>query len=606
MHGAERSAGHPCPTLVPRWEISTAFPVAAREIRVAAHAPRTYRHRMLVAAAGIVGMAFALAGFSDLQGRSPHWLGQTVFLAGAWWVFFMAAAGFGPTCDAISAEKRAGTLGLLFLAGLKGREVVLGKLVSNGVLSFGGLIALFPVMTIPLLFGGIEPIQCARIFLSVMNMLFFACAAGLLASALSRTPQQAQSRSLQIVLVFTGVLPLAALVLRQYGFDPAWSLAVELFSPVYAQRTAFGALTGLQFFWFWLSAGLVFALGCGLLAAASWLAPRRWQEGKPVGLIHAMKERWGAVLAGTINTRSEQGRQTLAENPYRWLAVRDRGTARRTWMMIAAIVLGAIAVHFAVMSFFGWSSAKYLPAIALLFGYLMLTGLKTRMSGSAVASVAEAKENGTLELILASSVQIRQILTGQFRAARQLFGPQILAVTALLAAAFLLSIPGIDLLAEVFTNPPATGMFRLRAFLILAAFLLFLFLDAWAITWVGLCCGFRARTAALARTWAGFWVLGFPLMVFGAVVVILSMFPATQAYVQEFYSVLALGVAITAALELTLILYCRAWLHQAVQQTVSAPPEHTRSQGVLPTRAALRQFLASNLAILWMRKPRSY
>jgi hypothetical protein len=65
------------------------------------------------------------------------------------------------TADCISSEKREGTLGLLFLTDLKGYSVILGKMLATSLNSFYALTAIFPVLAIPLLLGGIPPmLQC--------------------------------------------------------------------------------------------------------------------------------------------------------------------------------------------------------------------------------------------------------------------------------------------------------------------------------------------------------------------------------------------------------------------------------------------------------------
>jgi hypothetical protein len=59
------------------------------------------------------------------------------------------------TADALSEEKREGTLGLLFLTDLKGYDVVLGKLLATSLTSFYGVLAIVPPLSIPLLLGGV-------------------------------------------------------------------------------------------------------------------------------------------------------------------------------------------------------------------------------------------------------------------------------------------------------------------------------------------------------------------------------------------------------------------------------------------------------------------
>jgi len=51
-------------------------------------------------------------------------------------IFYALLTGIRATADCLSEERREGTLGLLFLTGLKGYEVVLGKLAANSATTF--------------------------------------------------------------------------------------------------------------------------------------------------------------------------------------------------------------------------------------------------------------------------------------------------------------------------------------------------------------------------------------------------------------------------------------------------------------------------------------
>jgi ABC-type transport system involved in cytochrome c biogenesis permease component len=72
-------------------------------------------------------------------------------------LMFLYCLGHGrrSTADCLSEEKREGTLGLLFLTDLKGADIVLGKLAATSMRGFYGFLAVFPVLAIPLLLGGI-------------------------------------------------------------------------------------------------------------------------------------------------------------------------------------------------------------------------------------------------------------------------------------------------------------------------------------------------------------------------------------------------------------------------------------------------------------------
>src|SRR6185295_17312104 len=88
-------------------------------------------------------------------------------------------------------EKREGTLGLLFLTDLKGYDIVFGKIVATSLNVVYGMLALFPIMAIPLLAGGVTGAEFWRVVMVALNNLFFSLAVGLFCSALSRDERKA-------------------------------------------------------------------------------------------------------------------------------------------------------------------------------------------------------------------------------------------------------------------------------------------------------------------------------------------------------------------------------------------------------------------------------
>src|SRR5206468_835512 len=76
--------------------------------------------------------------------------GQQVFAALAYLALaYSLFAGAALTADCLSSEKREETLGFLFLTDLKGYDVVLGKLVATSLRSIYGLLATFPILSLP-------------------------------------------------------------------------------------------------------------------------------------------------------------------------------------------------------------------------------------------------------------------------------------------------------------------------------------------------------------------------------------------------------------------------------------------------------------------------
>src|SRR5438309_1780237 len=113
------------------------LPVVERELRAIARRPSAYWVRS-VSALG----AFAALGYVALIGAvgfSTTNQGRDLFGILSWGAFaYCLLAGIRGTSDAVSFEKREGTLGLLFLTDLKGYDVVFGKLASFSINSIYG------------------------------------------------------------------------------------------------------------------------------------------------------------------------------------------------------------------------------------------------------------------------------------------------------------------------------------------------------------------------------------------------------------------------------------------------------------------------------------
>src|SRR5215471_12016027 len=140
------------------------------------------------------------------------WLVATAFLASCCACLLSA--------DIISAERREGTLGLLFLTAVKSYDVLFGKLIPvtlNGVCL---LISFLPVLMLPVLAGGVTPAEAFRTVVAMVSALGFALAAGLWVSSGQRERGRAVSGSL--ALMFCSVM--VPLVLVHFSVGRFWIL----------------------------------------------------------------------------------------------------------------------------------------------------------------------------------------------------------------------------------------------------------------------------------------------------------------------------------------------------------------------------------------------
>jgi ABC-type transport system involved in multi-copper enzyme maturation permease subunit len=161
--------------------------------------------RMKIAGAATLAFAACFVA-SEL---APSVLFGKILFSGLSWLcmIYGLAAGRLMTADCLSREKREGTLGLLFLTDLKGYDVVLGKLAATSLDGFYGLLAVFPLLAIPLLAGGMTNGELWRMALVLVNTFLFSLAIGLFVSAMCRDEQKAMAANFGLLLLLAAVPP---------------------------------------------------------------------------------------------------------------------------------------------------------------------------------------------------------------------------------------------------------------------------------------------------------------------------------------------------------------------------------------------------------------
>src|SRR5688572_32694820 len=151
------------------------LPIAERELRIRARRPGIFVLRCVAAslAIGLAGMLMILGGFS----RGKTGAGAFKFLMTLGFLYCLYE-GLRNTADCLSEEKRAGTLGFLFLTDLKGYDVVIGKLLATSLSSFYALLEILPAIGLPLLSGGVTAGEFWRALLVLVVTLFFSLKIG--------------------------------------------------------------------------------------------------------------------------------------------------------------------------------------------------------------------------------------------------------------------------------------------------------------------------------------------------------------------------------------------------------------------------------------------
>ena len=400
------------------------LPIVERELRAAARRKSTYRIRSWTAVLAIVASFFSLAFLWLARGRGG--LGNSLFTGLTAYAFGLCLlAGVFLTADCLSEEKRDGTLGLLFLTDLRGYDVVLGKFVAMLVNALYGLLALLPIMAIPLLLGGVTGGEFWRRALTLIDALFVSLAAGIWISALVRESQRAMGSALGLLLCIVALLPALGAISSLPHVPRAFSV-LGWISPAHAFSYASAALYFNHAAQFWASLLMSLALGVVFLVQASRTLPHRWQ-GEAQGVRAELRwERWLRRGSGTPEERARVRREILPSNPALWLAGREPGFGRLAWMIV--LIWAGLVVLVTIFSpretgtfLLSWWGMR--P-----FGFL----LKALFTVQACRFFAQARRNGALEMLLSTPLSQRDIIRGQTIAIRRTFLWPIVAFVGLL------------------------------------------------------------------------------------------------------------------------------------------------------------------------------
>jgi ABC-type Na+ efflux pump permease subunit len=541
---------------------------------VAAHDRALYRARAIIAFLALIGTGWIADSVFHLTRQASSAAGLQIFYFQSWAAFFCATGAFTATGDSISREKRDGTLGLLFLTHLKGRDVVLGKLASGVSLYITGALATLPILTLPILLGGVRLTQSFYLLVALLNTMLLSSAAGLFASSMSVHKQKAGATAVLIMIFFCLVIPLTTLGLRKIGAVEI-AFMLDFLTPLFTHQLASGALLGPQLGFFWTSIALLFSITCALLAAASYITPRSWQQRAKEPLLSRLTQRYAAWSLRTIRSRSAIGRSLLDRNAYEWLAARQLSASRRTWTYILAWVLVGAAL---IANFIRHNDpAAVLITVCTPIVYILQINAKVRIGGHAADRFSSERESGALELLLCTPLSVRDMVAGEFRALRRLYFLPTLAAGALLFIGLTLSMGGVDRAGQLFTTD-GDPIFRRGAYLVIACAAYFLVLDSITLAWAGAWCGLTCKIQ-YARSNTMFVVIAAPFLFILGIMPFILQSAAVRAYFHEtnFFLPLLLASAFITLWNLAIIHLARRWLFGNPRARLTEPAIYSRA-----------------------------
>ena len=179
------------------------LPVAHRELIVASRHAKGFWLRLVPPTLGLLFLFLAGPSFASAP---PAGQGRTIFTFVSLALFlYCAFAGLFFTAEAITSERREGTLPLLQITGMRELDLVLGKLLGNSLSGIYGFLAATPLLTLPLLLGGITGFEIFRVTVCLLGALLLSLSISIHVSSSAASGAEALRRSFLIIAVFLGV-----------------------------------------------------------------------------------------------------------------------------------------------------------------------------------------------------------------------------------------------------------------------------------------------------------------------------------------------------------------------------------------------------------------
>ncbi len=388
------------------------YPLLERDLSIALRKQRPISRRLKVASAGVAGTLLLLFFVNVLgDNEASQELHLILFLVGL--AFALQAPRL--VAGVIARERQEQTLGLLFLSGLGAGEIFLGKFFSAALIAFADLLAIYPVMAVPFLTGGVSFDHFSATICWLPNFLLFLLAISLLASVLAEDGASALPLAIGIGALIC-LLPLVFYFIQSQLPTGAPSEIWLLLSPISGAISIFKRSSRVTAE-FWQNLAITFSYSVLCLAIAAWRLSRIWQQ----ETIGAERSKWATLWQsfyhGNFASRQQIRRQWLDINPVVLLGLRDRIPVVLAWSVVAAFVIFWVAL------FAFWPSRSIIISIVMLSIVLLEGLLRWIIFHTAALAMAKGRLDGAYDLLLTTSLDPAEIIWGHIEALNVQFRP---------------------------------------------------------------------------------------------------------------------------------------------------------------------------------------
>ena len=450
------------------------LPIVDRELRIVSRKTSLYWGRLIFAGLGILILCM-----HSLSKEVPATMSHELFETLALFTFvFCGLAGTWVTSDCLSEERRGETLGLLFLTNLRGFDVVLGKMTATSLRSVYGVLAVFPVMAVPLIIGGVAFSEFCRVMFALLVTLLVSLSLGVMISSRSRIAVKSGTAVFLLMLGLCFLGPAIGLIVDSGFSTPTQNLVLWMCfpSPGFAVISSFELNYQQAAFFYWASIALNVAITIVMLSLACVFVRREWQDRTLVegGAVAVPNQ----SLANRARLSARRSPKVRDSNPIFWSLSRQSKKPKRVLVVLG--ILGGLWIGGSLLTGEGYlNEANY-----LFTAFFVQLILKCWVGAEATTRFGEDQRSGALELVLCSPIRIREILSGHWQAFYwQFFWPVFFVLMVDLL--FLL-----DPLTSQTDRVDPSMLFFVKIFT--ASMILFI-VDLYALSWLGMWKGLNGR-----------------------------------------------------------------------------------------------------------------
>ncbi len=369
-----------------------------------------------------------LTGWNEIS----LWLFKILLSIGC---FLAVVKTFQMTADLFTEDRRNGTLGFLFLAGLRPMELFVGKLGGKALIVVYEILALAPFFAVSFVTGGVSEMLFTGGIAFLITLFLFTLSISTLSSVLTDDAAAAQALAYGLGGIFC-LLPFGMHQIFEVMSEGTRMDAVLLFSPVYGGWLIFNDRLSTSALDFWANCLISLLYVFLIFLAAGRALALVWKREVFAEDLPAWQNKFNQWLHGSIAWRGRIWKEWSEKNPYVWLAASDRQPVRLCWIVTVVV----LSLWMGGLFFWpkGWITTMNCYVTAMLLN--CMAGLI--FTYSAAKRLAIDRRSGALELFLTSPVSVDQIVEGQRQALKDQFKPVFVAlgcVNGLLLVAGLLS-----------------------------------------------------------------------------------------------------------------------------------------------------------------------